>query len=64
MLTKLAPNKVTRKHEPALVTLFANISTKLIKKPKFHVCDYVRVAKLTYLSEKITSRTLHIMFLK
>ena len=44
-LTKLAPNKVTRRHVPALVSLIANNSLKLVQKPKFYVGDYVRIAK-------------------
>ena len=44
-VTKLAPNKVTRKHVPALVPLIANSSSKLVQKPKFYVDDYVRIAK-------------------
>ena len=44
-VTKLAPNKVTRKHVPALVSLIANSSSKLVQKPKFYVGDYVRTAK-------------------
>ena len=43
--TKLAPNKVTRKHVPALVSLIANSSSKLVQKPKFYVGDCVRIAK-------------------
>ena len=42
---KLAPNKVTKKHVPALVSLIANSSSKLVQKPKFFVGDYVRIAK-------------------
>ena len=41
----MAPNKVTRKHLPALVSLIANSSSKLVQKPKFYVGDYVRIAK-------------------
>ena len=44
-VTKLAPNKVTRKCVPALVSIIANSSSKLIQKPKFYVGDYVRIAK-------------------
>ena len=35
--TKLVPNKVTRKHVPALISMIANNSTSLIRKPKFYV---------------------------
>ena len=41
----MAPNKVTRKHLPALVSLIANSSSKLVQKPIFYVGDYVRTAK-------------------
>ena len=44
-VTKLAPNKITRKHVPALVSLIANSLSKLVQKPKFNVGDYVRIAK-------------------
>ena len=44
-LTKLFSNKVTRKHVPALVSLIANSSSKLVEKPKLYVGDYVRIAK-------------------
>ena len=44
-VTKLTLNKVTRKHVPALVSLIANSSSKLVQKPKFYVGDYVRIAK-------------------
>ena len=44
-VTKLAPNKVKRKHVPALVSVIANSSSKLVQKPKFFVGDYERIAK-------------------
>ena len=42
---KLSPNKLTRQHVPALVSLIANSSTKLVQKPKLFIGDYVRIAK-------------------
>ena len=45
-VTKLAPNKVTRKNVLALVSLMSNSSSKLVQKPKFYVGDYVRIAKV------------------
>ena len=45
-VTKLIPKKVTRKHVPALVSLIANSSSKLVQKPKLYVGDYVRIAKI------------------
>ena len=47
IVTKMAPNKVTRKHVPALVSSVANSSSKLVQKQKFYVGDYVRIAKTT-----------------
>ena len=44
-VSKLAPNKVKRKHLPALVSLIANTSSKLEEKTKFYFGDYVRIAK-------------------
>ena len=42
-VTKLAPNKVKRKHVAALVSLIANSSSKLVQ--KLYVGDYVRIEK-------------------
>ena len=47
-VTKLAPNKVTRKHVAALVSLIENCSSKLVKQQKFYLDDLVLIAK-TYL---------------
>ena len=44
-VTKLALNKVTQKHVPALVSVIENNSTKMVQKPMFYVGDYVRIAK-------------------
>ena len=44
-VTKLAPNKVTKKHEPHLRSLAAEQSSKIVKKPKFNLPDKVRIAK-------------------
>ena len=44
-VTKLAPNKVTKKHEPHLRSLAAEQSSKFVKKPKFSLRDKVRIAK-------------------
>ena len=44
-VTKLAPNKVTRKHEPHLRSLAAEQSIKFVKKPMFNLRDKVRIAK-------------------
>ena len=44
-VTKLAPNKVTKKHEPHLRSLAAEQSSKFVKKPKINLRDKVRIAK-------------------
>lgn len=44
-MTKLAPNKVLKKHETFLVSLAAEQSSKLVKKPKLEEGDFVRIAK-------------------
>ena len=45
-VTKLAPNKVFKKHETYLVSLNAEKSNKFLRKPKFEKGDLVRIAKL------------------
>ena len=42
-VTKLAPNKVTKKHVPRLVSLSAQ--TTILQKSKFYVGDFVRIVK-------------------
>ena len=42
-VTKLAPNKVTRKYVPRLVSLSAQ--TRIFQKPKFYIIDFVRIVK-------------------
>ena len=42
---RLAPNKVTKKHEPHLRSLTAEQSSNLVKKRKFRLRDKVRIAK-------------------
>ena len=44
-VTKLAPNKVTKKHVPELISIASDQSSKFVKKPKFKVRDTVRIAK-------------------
>ena len=44
-VTKLAPNKVFKKHEPFLVSLATEQSNKFLRQPKFKVGDFVRIAK-------------------
>ena len=44
-VTKLAPNKVTKKDVPYLISLIFNTSAKLVLRPKFYVRDFVRISK-------------------
>ena len=44
-LTKLAPNKVTKKDVPYLMSLIFNDSANLVRRPKFYVGDFVRISK-------------------
>ena len=44
-VTKLAPNKVTKKDVPYLISLIFNVSAKLVRRPKFYVVDFVRISK-------------------
>ena len=39
-VTKLAPNKVTKKDVPYLISLIFDASTKLVRRPKFYVGDF------------------------
>ena len=48
-VTKLAPNKVTRKHVPALVSIIANSSTKLVQKQSLMLVTKCELQKLTCL---------------
>ena len=43
-VTKLAPNKVTKKDVPYLISLIFNTSAKLVHRPKFYVGDFVRIS--------------------
>ena len=44
-VTKLAPNKVFKKHEPFLVSLATEQSNKFLRLPKLKIGDFVRIAK-------------------
>ena len=44
-MTKLAPNKVFKKHETLLVSQAAEKSSKFIRRPKLQKGDFVRIAK-------------------
>ena len=43
---KLAPNKGTKKDVPRLISLKAEQSLKLVRRPKLYVGDFVRIAKI------------------
>ena len=43
---KLAPNKVTQKDVPRLISLRAEQSLKLVRRPKLYVGNFVRIAKI------------------
>ena len=43
---KLAPKKVTKKDVPRLISLRAEQSLKLVRRPKLYVGDFVRIAKI------------------
>ena len=51
-VTKLAPNKVTKKHVPHLRSLAAEKSAKLVNKPRFQDGETVRIAKQDLPSKK------------
>ena len=45
-VTNLPPNKVTKMDVPSLISLGAEQSLKLVRRPKLYVGDYVRLAKV------------------
>ena len=44
-VTKMAPNKMTTKDVPYLISLIFNASAKLNRRPNFYVGDFVRISK-------------------
>ena len=44
-VTNLAPNKVTKKDVLYLISLIFDASTKLVRRQKFYVGDFVRISK-------------------
>ena len=42
---KLAPNKVTKKDVPYLISLIFNTSAELVRRPQFYVGDFLRISK-------------------
>ena len=44
-VTKLAPNKVTKKDVPYSISIFLIASAKLVRRPKFYVGDFMRISK-------------------
>ena len=61
---KLAPNKVTKKDVPRLISLRAEQSLKLVRRPKLYVGDFVRIAKFTSLFKKVINNPSLTKFLK
>ena len=61
---KLAPNKVTKKDVPCLISLRAEQSLKLVCRPKLYVGDFVRIAKIDILFEKVNNNPSLTKFLK
>ena len=55
-VTKLAPNNVTKKHETHLLSLAAEPSSKIVKKPKFSLRDKVRIAKQDLPFKKVMNK--------
>ena len=51
-VTKLAPNKVTEKDVPYLISLILDASTKLARRPKFYVGEILRTSKADILFRK------------
>ena len=49
---KKAPNKVTKKDVPHLISLRVEQSQKLVRQPKFYVGNFVRLAKIDILFRK------------
>ena len=45
-VTKIAPNKVTKKDVPYLLSLNTIASEKLVSRPKFRIGDFVRISKV------------------
>ena len=44
-VTNLAPNKVTKKEVPYLISLIFNTSAKLVRRPNSYVGDFVPISK-------------------
>ena len=45
-VTKIAPNKVTKKDVPYLLSLNTIASENLVSRPKFRIGDFVRISKV------------------
>ena len=61
-VTKLAPNRITKKYVPHLVSLSAQ--TRFLQKPKFYIGDIVRIVKRTKNSERDTNNPLLTRYLR
>ena len=44
-LTGLAPNKILKRHVPKIISLQAEQSRKLVRKPRYKIGNRVRIAK-------------------
>ena len=56
-VTKTAPNKVTKKDVPYLLSLNAIASEKLVSRPKFRIRDFVKVSKVDLPFQKCYKQT-------
>ena len=45
-VTKIAPDEVTKKYVPRLISIRVEQSQKLLRRPKLYVGDFVRIAKI------------------
>ena len=63
-VTKIAPNEVTKKDVPHLISLKLEQLQKLVRRPKLYVGDFVRIAKIDLLFEKDTNNHSLTKFLK
>ena len=61
---KLAPNKVTKKDVPRLISLRAEQSLKLVHRPKLYVGNFVRIAKIDIPFRKVINNPSLTKFLK
>ena len=63
-VTKLAPNKVTKKDVPYLISLVFDATTKLVGRPNFTLGTLCEYQKRIFLLEKDTSKPLPMKFMR